>query len=81
MSEMTLLDENTMEQYHPIFLVLLSETFIIAAPSDSSGRLRFQLSSTHRLENVAIVNVKRAQTQHSYAELIIQVNIRDFKTL
>ncbi|KAI6174863.1 Exocyst complex component 8 [Aphelenchoides bicaudatus] len=75
MTEMTLLDETTMESLHPIFLVLLSETFIIAAPSDSSSRLRFQLVSTQRLENVAIVNVKRAQTQHSYAELIIQLII------
>jgi hypothetical protein len=75
MSEMMLLDENTMEPLHPLFLVLLSETFIIGQPSNSPSRLRFKLSSTHRLENVAVVNVKRAQTEHSYAELIIQLII------
>ncbi|KAI6234482.1 Exocyst complex component 8 [Aphelenchoides fujianensis] len=69
-------EKNTMEQQQPLLLVLLSETFIIARPSGSGGnRLRFQLSSTHRLDNVAIVNVKRASTEHSYAELIIQLII------
>ncbi|KAI6222041.1 Exocyst complex component 8 [Aphelenchoides besseyi] len=75
MSEMTLLDENTMEQQQPLLLVLLTETFIIARPSSSGNRLRFQLSSSHRLDKVAIVNVKRASTEHSYAELIIQLLI------
>jgi hypothetical protein len=64
-----------MEPLHPLFLVLLNETFIIARPSDSSSRLRFQLSSTHRLENVALVNVKRPQTEQAYAELIVQLII------
>jgi hypothetical protein len=72
---MVLLDENTMEPLHPLFLILLSETFIIARPSGASSRLRFQLSSTHRLENVAIVNVKRPPTEQPYAELIIQLII------
>ena len=74
-SKMSLLDENTMEIVAPILLILLSETLIIAKPSDGDGRLRFQHASTHRLDKVALVNVKRAPTERPYAELIIQLII------
>lgn len=72
--EFTLLSENTMEPLHTVFLVLLSESFLICYPN-SSSKLKFTFSSSHRLDNVAVVNVKRASIEQPYAELIMQLMI------
>lgn len=58
---MLLLDNDTMEPVHPIYLVLFTDTLLIGSPA-SGGKYRFQLSSTHSLDNLAVVNVKRAMS-------------------
>ncbi|CAD5208560.1 unnamed protein product [Bursaphelenchus xylophilus] len=73
-SEFTLLSENTMEPVHTVFLVLLSETFFICYPSNNP-KMKFTFSSAHRLDSVAVVNVKRAAIENPFAELIMQLMI------
>ncbi|CAD5206066.1 unnamed protein product [Bursaphelenchus okinawaensis] len=73
-SEFTLLSENTMEPVHSVFLVLLTETFFICNPSNNP-KMKFTFVSAHRLDSVAIVNVKRAATENPFAELIMQLMI------
>uniref|UniRef100_A0A914E4H4 Exocyst component Exo84 C-terminal domain-containing protein n=1 Tax=Acrobeloides nanus TaxID=290746 RepID=A0A914E4H4_9BILA len=68
-NEMLLLDSETMEPVHPIYLVLFTDTLLIGHPT-SGGKYRFHLSSTHSIDNLAVVNVKRAMS-----DLVLQLLI------
>ncbi|KAH7728570.1 Protein EXOC-8 a [Aphelenchoides avenae] len=73
--EVTLLDADSMEPLHPIFLVLMTDSLLIATPTKSDGKYRFRLAQTHSLENAAVVNVKRTFNEQIDAELVLQLLI------
>lgn len=73
--ETTLLDPDTMEPLHPIFIVLMTDSLLIATPTRADSKYRFRLSQTHPLENVAVVNVKRTFNEQIDAELVLQLMI------
>lgn len=69
--EMVLLNPDTMEPVHPIYLVLLTDTLLIGhPPAVGGGKARFQLASSHSLDNLAVVNVKRSMN-----DLVLQLLI------
>lgn len=67
---MILLNVDTMEPVHPIYLVLLTDTLLIGHPSSGGGKYRYNLSSSHSLDNLAVVNVKRSMN-----DLVLQLLI------
>lgn len=70
-NEMVLLNPDTMEEIHPIILVLLTDSLLIGYPSDSS-KFRFEVNSVHVLDSIAVVNVKRAVGSRTAGDQILQ---------
>ncbi|VDK36596.1 unnamed protein product [Gongylonema pulchrum] len=70
--EVIQLDNDSMRPQHTVMLILLSDRLLIGHPS--SGKYRFQLDSTHSLNNLAAVNIKDregGETASSMFKLLI----------
>uniref|UniRef100_A0AC34QX89 Exocyst component Exo84 C-terminal domain-containing protein n=1 Tax=Panagrolaimus sp. JU765 TaxID=591449 RepID=A0AC34QX89_9BILA len=71
-NEVTLLNPDSMEEIHPVLLVLLSDLLLIGYPADTMSKFRYELHSTHTLDNLAVVNVKRTVGSKIPSEQILQ---------
>ncbi|VDO12244.1 unnamed protein product, partial [Brugia timori] len=70
--EVVQLDSDNMRPQHNVMLILLSDRLLIGQPS--SGKYRFQLESSHPLNNIAAVNIKdreNGETVTSMFKLLI----------
>ncbi|CAG9540323.1 unnamed protein product [Cercopithifilaria johnstoni] len=70
--EVVQLDSDSMRPQHNVMLILLSDVLLIGQPS--SGKYRFQLESSHPLNNIAAVNIKdreNGKTATSMFKLLI----------
>ncbi|VBB27067.1 unnamed protein product [Acanthocheilonema viteae] len=70
--EVVQLDSDSMRPQHNVMLILLSDRLLIGQPS--SGKYRFQLESSHPLNNIAAVNIKdreNGETATSMFKLLI----------
>ncbi|EJD74379.1 hypothetical protein LOAG_18298 [Loa loa] len=70
--EVVQLDSDSMKPQHNVMLILLSDRLLIGQPS--SGKYRFQLESSHPLNNIAAVNIKgreNGETATSMFKLLI----------
>ena len=70
-NEMTLLNSDSMEEIHPVLLVLLTDSLLIGYPSDNT-KYRFELHSVHTLDSLAVVNVKRTVGARAAGDQILQ---------
>ncbi|EJW75868.1 PH domain-containing protein [Wuchereria bancrofti] len=70
--EVVQLESDNMRPQHNVMLILLSDRLLIGQPS--SGKYRFQLESSHPLNNIAAVNIKdreNGETVTSMFKLLI----------
>ncbi|KAM3721321.1 Exocyst complex component [Dirofilaria immitis] len=65
--EVVQLDSDSMRPQYNVMLILLSDRLLIGQPS--SGKCRFQLESSHPLNNIAAVNIKDRENGEAVTSL------------
>jgi hypothetical protein len=59
-NQMTLLNPDSFENIHPVYLVLLTNSILISYPNPTNSKYQFSLVSNQHLNDIAIINVKNS---------------------
>lgn len=72
--QLVLLDSDTMQSKHPVYLALLSNNLLVGHPNarHMAQKHPFQLVSNYQLDSIALVNVKRVPITISGSDLTEQ---------